>query len=70
MTTKKFMAIDQYGETFHGLIHPRKDLCERLCSSHVDKQYTEYKDGHSEHTGYIIAGHWLTVYEVKPFKTN
>lgn len=27
---KMYMAIDQYGQTYHGLKHPRKDLCERL----------------------------------------
>ena len=34
---KMYMAIDQYGHTYHGLKHPRKDLCERLCCSHVKK---------------------------------
>lgn len=34
---KMYMAIDQYGQTYHGLKHPRKDLCERLCRSHVEK---------------------------------
>ena len=34
---KMYMAIDQYGHTYHGLKHPRKDLCERLCNSHVEK---------------------------------
>lgn len=34
---KMYMAIDQYGHTYHGLKHPRKDLCERLCCSHVEK---------------------------------
>ena len=34
---KMYMAIDQYGQTPHGLKHPRKELCERLCNSHVEK---------------------------------
>ena len=34
---KMYMAIDQYGQTYHGLKHPRKDLCERLCNSHAEK---------------------------------
>ena len=29
---KMYMAIDQYGHTYHGLKHPRKDLCERRCN--------------------------------------
>lgn len=67
-TPKKYMAIDQYGHTHHGLTHPRKDLCERLGSKHADKMYTEFKDGSSKHTGYVIAGLWLTVYTVSPWK--
>lgn len=35
---KMYMAIDQYGHTYHGLKHPRKDLYERLCRSHVEKR--------------------------------
>lgn len=42
---KMYMAIDQYGHTYHGLKHPRKDLCERLCRSHVEKMYQDKKDG-------------------------
>lgn len=42
---KMYMAIDQYGQTYHGLKHPRKDLCERLCNSHVEKMYQDKKDG-------------------------
>ena len=42
---KMYMAIDQYGHTYHGLKHPRKDLCERLCCSHVEKMYQDKKDG-------------------------
>ena len=40
---KMYMAIDQYGHTYHGLKHPRKDLCERLCCSHVEKMYQDKK---------------------------
>ena len=63
-----FMAIDQHGETFHSLKHPRKDLCEKLNCSHADKMYMDTKEGSSVHIGYIIAGRWLTVYEVKPWR--
>jgi hypothetical protein len=40
---KMYMAIDQYGHTYHGLKHPRKELCERLCNSHVEKMYQDKK---------------------------
>lgn len=62
------MAIDQYGQTFHGLKHPRKELCELLGSTHAEKIYADKKDGSTVHIGYIIAGHWLTLYKVTPFE--
>ena len=60
-----YMAIDQYGQTFHGLKHPRKDLCERLGRRHVSKMFVDRKDGSSVHVGYVIGGLWLTVYKVE-----
>lgn len=65
---KSFMAIDQYGQTFHGLTNPRKDLCERLCRQHASKMYVDQKAGPPVHIGYVIAGLWLTVYEVIPMR--
>jgi len=71
MQEKIYMAISQYGETIHGLKHPRKDLAERLgvSPSTLKKQYTERKDRTSYHSGYILlsTGDWFTLYEVKPF---
>jgi len=64
---KQFMAIDQYGQTYHGLSHPRKDLLDKLCATHADKMYVDDKDGNIVHVGYVISGLWLTLYEVKPF---
>lgn len=63
---KMYMAIDQYGHTYHGLKHPRKDLCERLCCSHVEKMYQDKKDGTTVFCGYIIGGLWLQLFEVQP----
>jgi hypothetical protein len=60
-----YMAIDQYGRTFHNLKHPRKDLMDRLCNQHCSKMFVEKKDGSSKHVGYVIGGHWLTVYKVE-----
>ena len=68
MLSKQYMAIDQYGTTYHGLEHPRKDLCERLGRSHADRIFTDSKDGKTYHVGYIISGLWLRVYEVTPMR--
>ena len=67
-TKNRYMAIDQYGEHFHGLVHPRKELCERLGCKHVDKMFVDGKDGGTYHVGYVIGGHWLNVYEVIPMR--
>lgn len=61
-----FMAIDQYGQTFHGLTHPRKDLMQRLGRRHAQKMYCDKKGGGTVHIGYVIAGHWLSLYKVEP----
>lgn len=65
--SKMYMAIDQYGTTYHGLKHPRKDLLERLGYASAKKMYVD-KDGKTYHTGYVIGGAWLDVYEVKPMR--
>lgn len=63
-----YMAIDQYGQTFHGLKHPRKDLLDRLCQSHADKMYQDGPDGQPVHIGYVIGGLWLRLYKVVPIE--
>jgi hypothetical protein len=65
---KTYMAIDQYGCTYHGLTHPRKDLMERLGRKRAAKMYVDTKAGEARHCGYIIAGCWLRLYEVKSFE--
>ena len=62
-----YMAIDQWGQIEHGLVHPRKDLMERLYRKHAGKMYFTTKDG-DKHVGYIIAKRWLQVFEVRPMK--
>ena len=66
---KHYMAVDQYNQTYHGLRHPRKDLLERLGRSKASKMYIDRKDGEAVHVGYVIAGQWLTIYEVKPINS-
>ena len=62
-----YMGIDQYGNTYHDLKHPRKDLLNRLGAKHAEKMYTDYSDGTTRHVGYIINGLWITLYYVKPY---
>lgn len=65
---KQYMAIDQYGQTFHSLgPNPRKALCEKLCRKHVSKMYRDTADG-TKHVGYIIGGLWLELFEVRPMR--
>ena len=67
---KNYMAIDQYGQTFHSLgPHPRKALMKQLDCKHVAKMYNSDKDG-DYHAGWIIGGRWLTVCEVIPMKNR
>lgn len=71
----KYMAIDQHGQTEHNLgEHPRKTLMERYNVKSAQKMYIDLpldKAGdrpdtfETVHVGWIVAGHWFTVYEVK-----
>ena len=57
-----FMAIDQYGTTYHNLgLHPRSELLKRLYRKHASKMYV----GDGIHVGWVIGGLWLTVYRVE-----
>jgi hypothetical protein len=66
---KNFMAIDQYGHTYHNLgNHPRKELMKRLYCSQVSKMYRDKIEGSYNHVGYVVGSLWCTLYEVKPFE--
>jgi len=58
------MAIDQYGNTYHGLKYPRKELVERTGYKHVSKMYVDKNDGSTVQVGYVIGPFWLTLYAV------
>ena len=61
------MAVDQYGNTYHALgKHPRSELMKRLGCKHAERMYVDDLEGKSYHIGWIIAGHWLTIYHVSP----
>ena len=64
-----YMAIDQYGQTHHlGLTqYPRKALMDKFECKHAEKIYTDTPEG-TRHTGWIIKGYWLTVYQVIPME--
>jgi hypothetical protein len=65
-----YMAIDQYGQTYHGLEHPRKDLLSKLGRQHASKMFVDGKDGKTYMIGYVIGGLWLRVFEVKPVRLS
>ena len=58
----KRLFIDQYGNRFFA--HTVKELRKQIGmgGSKVGKMYRDRKDGSTIHTGYIIGGHWLTMY--------
>mgnify|MGYP003660196240 CR=1 FL=1 len=63
------MAIDQYGTTFHALgKHPRKELLKRLGYCKAVPMYCDKLDGTTVKTGWIIGGHWLSVFQVVPLE--
>ena len=63
------MAIDQYGNTYHDLgKHPRSELMARLDARKAKKMYLDKADGSPLHMGWVIRGHWCTVYRVLPYK--
>lgn len=65
---EQYMAIDQYGQTYHALgAHPRKALLSQLGRRRAKRMYVDTSDG-VKHIGWIIAGLWLSVYEVKPMR--
>lgn len=64
---KKFVAVDQYGNTKFIKNHPRKELTELHGVKHADKMYRDTDNG-VKTVGYIVAGHWYEVLRISPFK--
>ena len=66
---KFIMGQDQFGKAYHDLgKHPLKELLGRLGAKHATKMYQDKADGSTWHTGYIIAGHWISLYYVEPLE--
>ena len=61
-----YMAIDQYGHTYHGLKHPGKIFVKGFVIPMWKKMYQDKKDGTTVFCGYVIGGLWLQLYEVQP----
>ena len=61
----KYIAIDQYGQTFFIYKHPRKELMETCGCQHASKMYVDDARGKSFHVGYIVAGRWFDVFEIE-----
>jgi hypothetical protein len=61
---KSYMGVDQYGQTYHGLKHPRKDLMSKLGASGATLMYV----GNGTPVGYLINGLQISVYEVCNWK--
>jgi len=61
-----YIGIDQYGQHYHLHAHPRKELMAKLGTKHADKMCVDTKEREARHVGYIVAGLWITVYEVHP----
>ncbi len=60
----QYLARDQYGNTFPIRKYPRKELLKEFNRQHANKMYVD-RSGVSYHIGYVIAGHWLTVWGVE-----
>lgn len=66
---KTYMARDQYDQYYHDLgPKPRKALLKRLGRSKASKMYIDNKNGDVFHTGYVIGGLGLSLYEVVPMR--
>lgn len=70
-TTKKplktWLAIDQHNNRHWISGHsPRTELLRVTGGSRAEKMYVDGPDGSVRHIGYIIKGHWYTVFHCIP----
>ncbi len=63
-----FLAIDERGQYYKiGNNSPRKWLLDYFGRQHADKMCIDKGKGY-KHIGYVIAGHWLTIYRISEWK--
>ena len=70
-TSTAYMGIDQYGHHYDiGHEAPRAWLMEHLGVKSARKMYCDLvhagKPYGTVHTGWVVAGHWISVYRVLP----
>lgn len=72
---KRYMGIDQWGNTFHNLRHPRKDLLKKLGANSAKPMYVDTPGGGVKQVGYVVPvpgergnEHWVNIYEVCDWK--
>ena len=63
----KYLAEDQYGNQVWIEKHPRAELCAHHGVKHAAKMYHDV-NGASEHIGYVVSGHWYSVFAVSFWK--
>lgn len=62
-----YIGIDQYGNYYKLKKYPRKELMEKFNVQHISKMYVD-RNRETKHIGYIISGHWVSIYEVHEWK--
>ena len=63
-----YLGIDQYGGRYKIDKYPRKELLAQLGRAHAELMYQDSKNG-TRRAGYVIAGLWISVYEVHEWGT-
>lgn len=64
----QYMAVDQWGNTYHGLTKPRRDLIRKIGVQHCTRMYVDGTDGKTYHVGWVVGRHWCRVYRVEPMR--
>jgi len=68
MTKYKYIAVNQYGHVVFIKEFPRKELLEFHRCKHIDKLYRDTKDGTPKHVGYVVGGHWYSIFKLSEWK--
>lgn len=63
MKRKLLLYMDQFGNHFYA--RSVKELRQQIGrgGSRISRLYQDRKDGSVVHTGYVIGGHWLMMFE-------